>query len=386
MGLFDSLFGNATKDLWGATKEDAAPAATWDAAPTVGPTQGAHGADPVKEPEPLAHPKTKEDYEKAMGEFNGVEKDPQMAAMQQLMDITRAMTNLAKGLTDGSLKPEDATFDRMMDHEKAKHELADKFEIVGDDFKGEKHSNTVSEDEYRKVAATYSDIRQDKADLKINPDFFFPEQRADAKNKAMDDIGTMMQTAEGRAVVERLANNTAAGDVGPDGQPLHHTTTLMLANYDEDNPHADGKERRRNPDGSYTTKGTNSELDYSAGHTLNTPKPTEEKWAHQERSDVTLFHEMVHAVHQTDGSYDADVMADSEKIKSDAGKIDLRRDEYKSVGLNGMSNTTDGVVTTENAYREARNHISKGAQKAGDGDFVQRSDYYPIESTPPAQK
>lgn len=384
MGLFDSLFGNATKDLWGTTKEDAAPAGTWDAAPSqVGPTQPSQHVDPVKEPEPLAHPKTKEDYEKAMGEFNGVEKDPQMAAMQQLMDITRAMTNLAKGLTDGSLKPEDATFDRMMDHEKAKHELADKFEIVGDDFKGDKHSNTVSEDEYRKLASTYSDIRQDKADLKINPDFFFPDDRAGAKNKAMDDIGTMMQTAEGRAVVERLANNTAAGDVGPDGQPLHHTTTLMLANYDEDNPHADGMQRKRNPDGKFATKGTDATIGYSAGHTLNTPWATDEKWAHQERSDVALYHEMVHAVHKTDGSYDADTMPDSEKVKSDVGKRDMDRDEYKSVGLNGMSTTTDGVVTTENAYREARNHIGKGAQVAGDGQFVQRTDYWPNDTTKP---
>ena len=331
----------------------------------------------IKQPEPLAH-HSEAEIKAAMGEFGGVAKDPQLAMMQQMGDMTRAMQAYVAGIKDGTFKgPEDMK--ALIDREKAKHELADKFEIVGDDHKGPLYHNTLSEDRFREVATLYSDIRMDRSDLKID-DAAYKNGDPEGKRRTMDDIGTILQTAEGRQLIKHLANNTSGNEVDASGQPVHHTTTLSI--LPEDNsPHTEPL-KYEDPnvfpkeDGT-AGKGANTNIVYAPGHTALPPgSENAPQWAKQGgRSDVVLFHEMLHGLHQTEGTYGG--RTEKNLVPEDEGGRAFTEDEYRAIGLNGKSTVVDDMTMSENAYRDARNHISKKGQRAGDDQFVKRTQYWP---------
>lgn len=54
-----------------------------------------------------------------------------------------------------------------IDRAQARSELADRFEVVGPKYRGPHHPNTVSSEEYDRIAHLYSDIRRGSGDLSI---------------------------------------------------------------------------------------------------------------------------------------------------------------------------------------------------------------------------
>lgn len=270
------------------------------------------------------------------------------------------------------------------DRAAAAAQLRGQFDVVPDGYDGARDPNTLTESEYAQMVATYSDIRRGTSDIVLNTQAFHgtlgdqPEAEQAALDATMADFASMMQTEEGRAVVSRLANNTAGDEVDADGNPVHHKTTLQIAN-DKFATAAvavpDSREGDRDPRATDGT-GVDARIDnYHPGQTLAPPPGADDGWATQERSDVALFHELVHAVHQTEGSFlNQGVGAD--RLLNEGHGPPLALDEYTTVGLGGYATGVDGVAVSENLYRQARNQIRTG-QREGDGEFEDRWRYYP---------
>ena len=298
----------------------------------------------------------------------------------------------------------------VMDRQQAQRELGNRFQVVADDYKGVRASNTVSQAEYQRICRTYSDIRLGRGDLTIDEDakdkktggkLKTKEEREAYRSGALNDIATMLQTGSGRREIDHLQNAVAMGDDGKARRSLwgfgpqihHHSTMVPLLNadgtYDRTNgyaaPTGSGSRREINADGTLGKRGSGSDVDirYNPGVNIwdNDPQEATNVWAGQTRSDVLLAHEMNHAVHQTQGTLDPnDVQATDDasnatnpsmKIDQDAG---IGRREHQAVGI-GQYKSDD---MTENAYRRERRQMADlgavgqvtGRPGMGDSDAV----------------
>ena len=202
-----------------------------------------------------------------------------------------------------------------VDRQSAQRELASRFDIVGDDFKGNKLPNQLTQEEFQQVARTWSDVRLGRSDLQLDAGMT-DEQRA----ATMGDLGNILQTESGRALITDLAHtaNPTSGQ--------HHTTTLSATT----NPLDIGASGFQNP-GAINGQGTSSEVSYAPGQDVNIPGSTD-AW-NPYRSDVAVFHELVHARHNKMGT-------------------NLRTAEGEDMAAGTGAHTGDAI--TENAYRRER--------------------------------
>jgi hypothetical protein len=265
------------------------------------------------------------------------------------------------------------------DRANARTELAGKFVVIEDGFAGTRLPNMVTAEEYDQLARTYSDVRLGRSDLKIDASTSKdPDQyRADM----MDDIGDIMQTESGRAMVAQLASNTHGVDA--DGNAIHHTTTLhpLLDGAGDANaggaieigdaqqgvgsPYADGT---RGDGDDLVDIYANPNLDVvSAGATF--------------RSDVALYHEMVHALHDTTGTTDFSAVDAGDGV--DPGvtadiAAHVNRQEHLGAGLGIHAHDR----FSENRYRAERNAVARsGKGLAGDRTMPQRDEYAAYQGT-----
>ena len=74
------------------------------------------------------------------------------------------------------------------------------------------------------------------------------------------------------------------------------------------------------------------------------------------RSDITLMHEMRHALDETRGSMDSRLVAEIDGVSADVG---LSRYEHQATGLGVYANSE----YTENAYRAERMRMGKGGAR-----------------------
>ncbi|MCA9675743.1 MAG: hypothetical protein H6709_21250 [Kofleriaceae bacterium] len=273
----------------------------------------------------------------------------------------------------------------------ARADLDSKFTVVPDDYAGPRTPNMVTADEYDHVVRTYSNIRLGRTDLKI--DGSTAKDPAQYQADMMDDIGDIMQTSSGRTLIDRLSDNTNGVDAS--GNPIHHSTTLrprLDASGNPDNSNA-GESGNSSPgigapfaDGTHgvggdTSIAMNPNMDVSAGGGT---------W----RSDVALYHEMVHAMHDTAGTTDVSTVAADdgvtrelnhgnlwgavgEMVNPDPGNASdaafgLNRYEHQAAGLGLYA---DDPIT-ENAYRAERNGVAfSGQGLPGDLTMPQRDRY-----------
>lgn len=316
---------------------------------------------------------------------------PEMGQVGQVIGEGGAGTEGLSGLLDPV-----ATLDR----QRAAHELRAKFDVVGDDHPQERLPNQVSAAEYEKIVHTYSDIRLGRSDLKMDA------WRADDPNayraNVMDDIGDIMQTRSGRSLIEQLSNNVKTDEGGaevhrrttlqprfvktPEGLTIHDPTTntrvLDTTGATETGnsspgmgaPFEDGR----------AGVGSDTCITYNANHDVVATSGA------TYRSDVALFHEMVHALHDTRGTTDMEKVSPLDGVRrdlaegnpldssvtpdpalvADAGKT--RRYEHQAVGLGLYRN----APITENAYRRERRDVAlSGMGMAGDLLMEQRDRY-----------
>jgi hypothetical protein len=159
----------------------------------------------------------------------------------------------------------------------------------------------------------------------------------------------MMRTKSGRELLDQLANNEekdAKGNVvlDKDGKPVHHTTTIGIAGAD---------------DAGHAGHGGNSKdarIEYHPGQTQMLTGPADDPTAKAgtpaatpmsvlQTGDTTLFHEMVHALHDTHGTTAQGRQPRAKGVSPlDEG---IMRWELQATGLGEFANDP----LTENAYR-----------------------------------
>ena len=288
-----------------------------------------------------------------------------------------------------------------VDRQRAQEELADRFSVVPDDFVGPRLPNQVTQAEYERIAATYSDVRLGRGDLTIDPSALgTPEEQQAYRDGARGDIATMMQTESGRAMIYQLHDNAPQNDAA--GDPLHRHTTMvpLLAadgTLDRTNgyaaPDGAGSTYTENADGTRTQgTGTDVHIRYNPGVNIGDAYPQltqngDNPWLGDFRSDVLLMHEMNHAMNQTAGTGDSRLVqagdaAGNTEVARDAGS-NIRRIEHQAAGLGMYANDP----MTENRYRSERALIgASGApgSVAGDSTMHQRTGYTPAAPSAPA--
>lgn len=244
----------------------------------------------------------------------------------------------------------------VMDRQRAQRELQAQFNIVPDGTPGVRSENQVSEEQFREIARQYSDIRMGRSDLQFDlPAGTDPADAQRYREGAMQDIGRIMQTESGRDLIGQLGNNTA-----PDG--THRITRIGGNDPDPQNAHAHGNPGDvGTPD--HPGAGGDSRVTYNPGSTW-VPQPGAthgEPWMPM-RSDVQLFHELTHSLHQTHGTLASGNVTqqdldDAGVSATDPARRDINREdraEHQAVGIGAYGNSS----ISENEYRRARQRIA----------------------------
>ncbi len=263
----------------------------------------------------------------------------------------------------------------------AEKELAGRFVINDNKKKGPRLPNEITSAEFHQLAGTYSDIRLGRGDLTIDPGKSNDpgQYRADM----MNDIGDILQTKSGRYLVERLHDAQAMDD---NGEMIHHHTTLTPALGVGDKPDTDNTRE----------EGTNQNLGFGShkDDALRTPgigtdalvyaNPNMDVIDHDRsgnsigrmRSDVAVYHELVHAYTDTHG------FTEFGKVANPGTDLDIdglppSRSEYQAAGLGEFA----GNFLTENTYRDERHGVAKsGKGMAGDALMPQRERYNSVDN------
>jgi hypothetical protein len=267
--------------------------------------------------------------------------------------------------------------------------------VVPDDSDAKtRKPNEVTQAEFDKYAGMYSDIRSDKASLKI-------DKGVDEKHKGamLDDIAKILQTKSGRSMV---------GDLSAGGKDKE--VVLGLSKNDDGSLNKLGAETASNDyyAGADKTKGTGSNINYIPGAEGEFTKGRNEikgadgkvmqAYDLQQKftSDTVLFHEMTHAWHNATGTAkkvpwpakgeagetvsqadaDAEVKAGHAGAAKDVG---IAQEEWATAG---MGKFHDDKIT-ENAYRAEQRTLT------GDTEgYAERTRYTadqaPLVLPPPA--
>jgi Domain of unknown function (DUF4157)/Effector protein len=302
-----------------------------------------------------------------------------------------------------------------VDRQRAQAELADRFTVSSDAtaIPAGAAGNVVSQEEYQRIARTYSNIRLGRGDLTLDTSSINSDSAATSygmteeqyRANAMNDIASLMQTRSGRAEVTQLSNNPLVDDSGNarhsllgfelpqmsgdlDGligdDPVHHHTTIQpLLNTDgtADNTNGyaravSGDDKNRNADGSRGA-GSDSVMSYNPGATIAPANrdPSQDAWLPW-RSDVLLSHELRHSLDHTQGTFDSSIVQASDGVAYDADGH-LKRGEHAASGLGLYADPTTNPIS-ENRYRAERRDIAAGGVGVRDGDaaMVDRTNYY----------
>ena len=115
----------------------------------------------------------------------------------------------------------------MMDRQQAQRDLSDRFQVIPDDFKGERKGNMVTQAEFEATARTFSDIRLSRGDLTLDSSGFDDDsdpdnEQSDAmraqaqqwEDGVMTNIADIMMTEGGRAQIQRMSRNRMVDDEG----------------------------------------------------------------------------------------------------------------------------------------------------------------------------
>ncbi len=225
---------------------------------------------------------------------------------------------------------------RMADRAAASVELRDRFDVVPDDFVGPRLPNQVTESEYSQIVNTYSDIRTGNSNIGFDSSNMTGDAATNFRGNVMNDLASMMQTPSGRAMISGMAYGRNA-----DGS-AHSTTIRGITN-------PGGAQAIPTVDANTGNGvGTNTTIEYTPGATINTAPGDSVSTI---RSDVALYHEMVHANHMRNGTEDRRVLGQAgNPAPVHARDNGITSWEYQAVGLGHHANQP----YSENTYRSER--------------------------------
>jgi len=254
----------------------------------------------------------------------------------------------------------------MMDRAAAHRELAGRFNVMPEGAVGTREQNQVSQEEFDRIARTYSDIRLGRSDLRLAGQGTMTDaQNQTFRSGAMNDIADILQTESGRGLIDSLAH----APVQADGS-THRITTI--------NPRLDaaGAFDPSNAEGGGTFG--------RSGYATYVPGANTAPAGTNIRSDVTLYHELTHAHHAVYNTWDADRVGmmnilgmqipDPFSTDPDQG---LGEFEHQAAGLGRHANDP----FSENRYRGERRRIGEldvGERTTGsqtDDNMMHRDQY-----------
>ena len=289
-----------------------------------------------------------------------VEAPAEMTAGQSIADYEA-------GAKQEGARAAEYDIDGVLDRQLAQRELAAKLDVVPANYKGPKRPNQVTQAEFESIARTYSNIRLGRGDLTI--DTGASEDPAQYQRDMMDDIGDLLQTASGRELVSQLSNNVTGKDA--QGNWTHRKTRLGahivngVPDYTNSYERADENIVGKSTIDDHGAPGTgsNTQIGINPNHDVGGSM----------RSDVALFHEMVHALNSTHGlnEFDHVHLHDGPGLEHDVAEHTFRY-EHQAVGVGKYSN----AHLVENAYRRERRQLALGAKgMPGDLTMPDRTDY-----------
>ncbi|MEZ4320319.1 MAG: M91 family zinc metallopeptidase [Myxococcota bacterium] len=236
------------------------------------------------------------------------------------------------------------------DRNAAKSELASRFQLVPDDYRGRRLPHQVTQAEWEQITTLYSDIR--RGHTSIDFDNTGSGMRSGAfRDAVMGDMADLLTTEQGRALLTQVARDE------------DHSTTIGWSARPEAasaviGPGGDLRD-------AINGQGTNTGLVYQPGVDFDLASVSPE-WARDGyrhfTSDTILFHELVHANHARtgtlDGEFDPQTGAfDRPAIRNREAVVPndrgVPREEYATVGIAGH----DGEFT-ENKYRAERAQVT----------------------------
>jgi hypothetical protein len=189
----------------------------------------------------------------------------------------------------------------------------------------------------------------------------------------MSDIGRILQTESGRALLSNIATAKNA-----DGEDL--TTTLGGTEAKT----VDGIGDVRLPETSAADptaisngRGSSASVEYDPLEWVHDPRATGH--AEDMRSDVSLYHELVHAHHMHQGN-----VIPKEVTVQQGSDRGYAAEEHRTVGLDQYSRRPNLQEFSENRYRHERRMIGQGYSAVdtptgfvwGDHDMQQRRRYH----------
>lgn len=281
--------------------------------------------------------------------------------------------------------------------------LAGRFEIVDEEMRY--HApNQITQEEYDGLVRMYADIAHGDSDLLL-PEAIAPREnelevttqmrleRDDLRARMLNDIASILQTDNGRALIGQLHDNYLKDEDGraldPEtGLPLaegiapaHHTTRLFESLVADDSaayidiPGHVGDPRKDPVLSAQIDEGLEQ------GEMFNTLvgwKPGQDFQGI--RSDVALFHELRHAYDYTTGNLDPGLVVPGEGPPIDvANAVEVA--ESQAVGLgqtHGAGMNGGPAPLSENAYRAERAAIGAALGvgiREGDIGMPQRPTY-----------
>lgn len=218
----------------------------------------------------------------------------------------------------------------------------------------------VSDDELDEMVELYSDIRLGNTHLTLDTEGMDDKAAEAFRSGAMGDVAKLMQTESGRNMLRELAYNDKGIDTsigrsfgtnGPD-------TTGYLG-PDRDCSKSNAKDRLGDPNGwciddrSHDGSGVDSEVRYRPGETTVTADGAS-------RSDITLYHELAHALHNARG----DQARGAVPSASGDGSY-VENDEFQATGLGRWAYPVDDggyLVPNENLYRSERRDLGEDVE------------------------
>ncbi|MCA9679123.1 MAG: hypothetical protein H6708_28180 [Kofleriaceae bacterium] len=240
-----------------------------------------------------------------------------------------------------------------IDRQEAQQELASRFNVVAPGAPGAGSQNTVTEEQFQEISRQYSDIRMGRSNLQLNTDGMTSEEADEFRRRSMADIGDILQTDSGRGLIGELSE----GALDADGE-THRVTRIGKA-ADVNSSVGGGR--------------WNDDETHKRGHANYVPGENALPDSIDARSDVTLYHELVHAYQSTNNNWDTGTVGSDAAAPQDRG---IDESEYQAAGLG--NHYLDPY--TENEYRRDRMDIGargNGMRTLGgsDADMHER-DYY----------
>lgn len=238
----------------------------------------------------------------------------------------------------------------------------------------------VSQEQFDKMLDTYESIKNGTSNIQISGVGMSDEDAEKFKAKVLDNMTTMMQTDAGRELLDELANQEHLKPEDREDIVISDGTKSYFDHGIDGNQLAGNRCVARNEHDGEDGTGTGSAVFFTGNdRVLKNPDGTDMHMP----SDAVLFHELVHARHNLNGTMDHSKVdpADGNTQWKCTDLIDghrgVDRDEHQAAGLGYYADD----YLTENTYRSQQRDLAYSLPPGAERDamlqrYMRREQYY----------